>query len=72
MRRDQHFVAKPPVTSVDDQIADCPGLIVHHKARYMANFSVRCMDVLAGHRIATAQMRIVVTMTRAFGVEVGF
>ena len=31
-RRDDHFVAQPPITRVDDDVADCPSLLIDYYA----------------------------------------
>src|SRR5664279_3427674 len=70
-RGDQDFVPNPPVARVNDDVAYGPGLVVDEIARDMPDLAVGRVKVIPGDRIATAQVRIVVTMAGSFGAQIG-
>ena len=57
-RRDQNSFARPPISRVDDQVADAPADIVHEKVLDMAYLAVDRVDVVSGDCSGAAKVRV--------------
>lgn len=59
-RRNQDLLPRPPILGVDHQVMDAPVVFLHQEVLDMADFAVAGVNVIAGHRLDAAQMRIAV------------
>src|SRR5208282_732001 len=66
-RRDQHALPKPPIASVDDEIANAPIRAIEHEIFDMTDFAVNGMNAISYHFDDAAQMRIGSPQRRAAG-----
>ena len=63
--RDQHALPKPPIASLDDEIANAPIRAIEHEILDMADFAVNGMNAISYHFDDAAQMRIGFAQSRA-------
>src|ERR1035437_1049068 len=66
LRRNQYLMTEPPVACVDDEVAYGPGFIINEITADMANVAVHGVNEIFLDRMATAQVRIIVSMPRLF------
>src|SRR5664280_554139 len=57
-RRNKDFLARQPVTRIDDQVADRPSLVVDEEVLDVADLAVRGFHVMAAYIVRAAQVRI--------------
>src|SRR5450830_172688 len=72
LRRNQDFLTAPPVTCLHDKVAYGPGCFVDEKVGDVSDFTVACHQLVAGNRLAAAQVRVIVVASDLFNACVGF
>ena len=62
LRGYEYLMPQPPIAGIHDEIADRPGPLVDKETFDVTDIAVARMYLVAHDRIATAQMRIVMSM----------
>src|ERR1700679_729915 len=63
-RREDHVVPQPPIARIDDDVTDRPRFLIDYETLYVTDIAIVCMHVIAHDLVPTAQMDIVVLMSR--------
>src|ERR1022692_4942858 len=58
-RRNQNLFTRPPVSRIDNQVADSPRLVINDKVINVADLSVPGLDCTASYILRAAEVRIV-------------
>ena len=65
----QDLLPRPPVSRINNQVPNCPRLVIDDKVPDVANLAVLGLDVVASHVCGATEMRILVCRaTRGIGV----
>lgn len=62
MESGQHLVPHPPVARIHDQVANRPCGIIQQETLDVADLAVGGNQVMPAHRIAAAQMRVIIAI----------
>src|ERR1017187_4620549 len=58
LRSNEHSLSRPPVSRIDDEIANRPGLVINDKIINVANNAIFGFYVIASYIGSAAQMRV--------------
>ena len=48
-RRDQYVFPGPPVFGIDDQVTDCPAVVIDQEIRHVSDLAIPRLDEVVGH-----------------------
>src|SRR5450830_1447356 len=66
---DADFLTRIPVTSLDDQLTDCPAPVVNKEAGHVPDLSVGRLDRIAGHLASALKMLVVPVVIQPAGLQ---
>jgi hypothetical protein len=55
-------MAEPPITRVDDDVANRPGFLIDENPLRVRYVAIGCVNVVSHHLIAATQLRIIMVM----------
>jgi len=52
-------MSEPPITRIDDDVADCPRFLIDYEPLYVPDVAIACVHVIAHDLVYAGQMNIV-------------